>query len=114
MLCSSGAATHVSCCPPRPQRPLLLSGHERALNQIKFNREGDLIFSCSKDNVVNVWYSHNGERIGTYEGNNGSVWSIDPDCESGGYRERARRWGVRGAGGDEQGRRRKARKEEAR
>ncbi|PWN99768.1 putative TIF34-translation initiation factor eIF3, p39 subunit [Tilletiopsis washingtonensis] len=68
--------------PPGGRRPLLLSGHERALNQIKFNREGDLLFSCSKDNVVNVWYSHNGERLGTYEGNNGSVWSIDPDHTS--------------------------------
>jgi WD40 repeat protein len=73
-----------------PQRPLLLSGHERALNQIKFNREGDLLFSCSKDNVVNVWYSHNGERLGTYEGNNGSVWSIDPDRE----------WAAGGGGAD--------------
>lgn len=63
------------------QRPILLQGHERSLNQIKFNREGDLLFSCSKDNVVNAWFAHNGERLGTYDGNGGSVWSIDPDCE---------------------------------
>lgn len=64
-------------------RPILLSGHERSLNQIKFNREGDLLFSCSKDHVVNAWFAHNGERLGTYDGNNGTVWSIDPDCEYG-------------------------------
>ncbi|KAK0556954.1 translation initiation factor eIF3 subunit [Tilletia horrida] len=60
-------------------RPILLAGHERSLQQIKFNRDGDLIFSVSKDNVVNAWYSHNGERVGTYEGHNGTVWSVDVD-----------------------------------
>ncbi|KAF8921604.1 WD40-repeat-containing domain protein [Mucidula mucida] len=63
-------------------RPILLQGHERSLTQIKFNADGDLLFSCSKDNVINVWYSHNGERLGTYEGNNGTVWTVDVDSES--------------------------------
>lgn len=58
------------------------SGHERSLTQIKFNTEGDLLFSCSKDHVINVWFSHNGERLGTYDGHNGTVWTIDVDCES--------------------------------
>jgi translation initiation factor 3 subunit I len=26
-----------------------------------------------------VWFSHNGERLGTYAGNNGSVWTLDVD-----------------------------------
>jgi len=51
------------------------------LNQIKFNREGDLLFSCSKDSTVNAWFSHNGERLGTYDGHNGTVWSLDVDRE---------------------------------
>ncbi|KIO29603.1 hypothetical protein M407DRAFT_167483 [Tulasnella calospora MUT 4182] len=63
-------------------RPILLQGHERSLTQIKYNREGDLLFTCSKDHVINVWYSHNGERLGTYEGHNGSVWSVDVDSKS--------------------------------
>ncbi|KAI3628605.1 translation initiation factor eIF3 subunit [Malassezia furfur] len=63
-------------------RPIVLSGHTRSLNQIKFNREGDLLFSVSKDNVVNVWFSHNGERLGTYNGHNGTVWSVDVDNNS--------------------------------
>ena len=54
-------------------------GHERSLTQIKFNADGDLLFSCSKDHVINVWFSHNGERLGTYEGNSGSVWTVDVD-----------------------------------
>ncbi|KAJ7759207.1 WD40-repeat-containing domain protein [Mycena metata] len=57
-------------------------GHERSLTQIKFNKEGDLLFSCSKDHIINVWYSHNGERLGTYNGNNGTVWTVDVDSES--------------------------------
>ncbi|THH30046.1 hypothetical protein EUX98_g4150 [Antrodiella citrinella] len=63
-------------------RPILLQGHERSLTQIKFNAEGDLLFSSSKDSVINVWFSHNGERLGTYEGHNGAVWSIDVDTQS--------------------------------
>ncbi|KAF8182325.1 eukaryotic translation initiation factor 3 [Pholiota molesta] len=63
-------------------RPILLQGHERSLTQIKFNAEGDLLFTCSKDNIINVWYTHNGERLGTYEGNNGTVWTVDVDPQT--------------------------------
>lgn len=61
------------------QKPLLLHGHERAITQIKYNREGDLLFSASKDNKPNVWYSLNGERLGTFNGHQGAVWCIDVD-----------------------------------
>ena len=71
--------------PPRHlasiQRPILLSGHERSLTQVKFNREGDLLFSVAKDPTINAWFSHNGERLGTYEGHNGTVWTVDVDCK---------------------------------
>lgn len=40
-----------------------------------------MLFSASKDHVINVWHSHNGERLGTYDGHNGTVWTIDVDCE---------------------------------
>lgn len=88
-------------------RPIMLSGHERSLTQIKYNSEGDLLFSASKDHVINVWHSHNGERLGTYNGHNGSVWSIDADCEyqpsnlgsRGGMRERERGWAARSSCG---------------
>ncbi|KIL66728.1 hypothetical protein M378DRAFT_346878 [Amanita muscaria Koide BX008] len=63
-------------------RPILLQGHERSLTQIKFNLEGDLLFSCSKDHIINVWFAHNGERLGTYDGHNGSVWTVDVDYET--------------------------------
>lgn len=58
-------------------KPLMLHGHERPITTIKYNREGDLIFSASKDKKPNVWYSLNGERLGTFNGHNGSVWCID-------------------------------------
>lgn len=60
----------------------MLHGHERAITQIKYNREGDLLFSCSKDPVPNVWFSVNGERLGTLEGHSGAVWCIDVNWDS--------------------------------
>ncbi|CCD26476.1 translation initiation factor eIF3 subunit i NDAI_0H03030 [Naumovozyma dairenensis CBS 421] len=60
-------------------RPIILMGHERPLTQVKYNKEGDLIFSCSKDNFASIWYSVNGERLGTLNGHAGTIWSIDVD-----------------------------------
>lgn len=56
--------------------PILLKGHERPLTKIIFNHDGDLIFSSSKDRVPNVWYWHNGERLGTFDGHSGAIWDI--------------------------------------
>ncbi|KAE8541263.1 eukaryotic translation initiation factor 3 subunit I [Cryptococcus gattii VGV] len=69
-------------------KPIILQGHERSLNQIVFNSEGDLLFSASKDSVVNAWYTSNGERLGTYggikggDGHNGSVWTVAVDSQT--------------------------------
>ena len=52
-------------------KPLMLNGHTRALTQIKYNPEGDLLFSCAKDDKPCVWFSHNGERLGTFDGHKG-------------------------------------------
>lgn len=60
----------------------MLHGHERAITQIKYNREGDLLFTASKDPIPNVWYSLNGERLGTFNGHGGVVWCIDVDWQS--------------------------------
>jgi len=60
----------------------MLQGHERAITQIKYNREGDLLFSSAKDVTPNVWYSLNGERLGTYNGHTGAVWCIDVDWKT--------------------------------
>lgn len=60
----------------------MLKGHERSLTQVKYNREGDLIFTVSKDKEASLWYSNNGERVGTFVGHGGTIWSIDVDKES--------------------------------
>ncbi|KAJ3197620.1 Eukaryotic translation initiation factor 3 subunit I [Irineochytrium annulatum] len=58
-------------------RPILLHGHTRSLTRIRYNTDGDLLFSASKDNKPSVWFSQNGERLGTYNGHNGTVWDLD-------------------------------------
>ncbi|CAG0914489.1 unnamed protein product, partial [Notodromas monacha] len=73
-------------------RPLMLHGHERAVTKIKYNREGDLLFTASKSSWLNVWYSANGERLGTYGkpatdnepgyGHSGTIWCLDVDWMS--------------------------------
>ncbi|KAG5463185.1 MAG: eukaryotic translation initiation factor 3 subunit, partial [Olpidium bornovanus] len=68
-------ATATACNTLKGDRGLLLNPR-RSLTQIKFNRDGDLLFSASKDNVLCVWYWHNGERLGTYEGHQGAIWSV--------------------------------------
>uniref|UniRef100_A0A0E0QH71 Serine-threonine kinase receptor-associated protein n=1 Tax=Oryza rufipogon TaxID=4529 RepID=A0A0E0QH71_ORYRU len=58
-------------------RPILMKGHERPLTFLRYNRDGDLLFSCAKDHTPNVWFADNGDRLGTYSGHNGAVWSCD-------------------------------------
>ena len=64
------------------QRPILLQGHTRSLTMVRYNREGDLLFTVSKDNVPNVWLTSTGERLGTYRGHMGSVWCVASTCTS--------------------------------
>lgn len=54
-----------------------MKGHERPLTFLKYNRDGDLLFSCAKDHTPTVWFADNGERLGTYRGHNGAVWCCD-------------------------------------
>ena len=64
------------------QHPYLLKGHSRSLTFVKYNRDGDLIFSCSKDHIPCVWRSANGERLGSYNGHNGAVYGCDVTPDS--------------------------------
>jgi translation initiation factor 3 subunit I len=47
-------------------KPLILQGHSRPIRDIKFNKEGDLLFTGSNDRNVTLWAAETGERIGTY------------------------------------------------
>lgn len=56
-----------------------MKGHERAISVVKFNYDGDLLFTASKDNTPSMWRTEDGERIGTFDGHKGSVWDLDCD-----------------------------------
>jgi translation initiation factor 3 subunit I len=58
--------------------------HDSPTNIIlhSYNLDGDLIFSVSKDQQICVWFSHNGERLGTYHGHVGAIWTVDVDPTS--------------------------------
>ena len=63
-------------------KPIILQGHVRSLTQIVYNADGDLLFTAGKDPVFNVWFTSNGERLGTFNGHNGTIWSITCDSKS--------------------------------
>ncbi|MCJ1346187.1 translation initiation factor eIF3 subunit [Peltigera leucophlebia] len=81
-------------------RPILLQGHERPLTQIRYTKDGDLLFSVAKDQIICAWFSANGERLGTYHGHQGAVWTVDIDpsttlLASGAADNTVRLWDVR-------------------
>ena len=61
------------------QRPYLLQGHERPITTVKFNYDGDLLFTASKDLIPSVWRTESGDRLGTFAGHKGTVWDLDCD-----------------------------------
>jgi translation initiation factor 3 subunit I len=60
----------------------LTTYQERALTQIRYNRDGDIIFSTAKDQHICAWFAHNGERLVTYHGHQGAIWTVDVDPTS--------------------------------
>jgi len=48
-------------------KPIILQGHSRPIKDIKFNKDGDLIFTASNDRSVTLWAAETGERIGTFD-----------------------------------------------
>src|SRR5262249_28259460 len=51
----------------------------RDLTQFKFTHDGDILFSVAKDQIICAWFSANGERLGTYHGHQGAIWTVDVD-----------------------------------
>ncbi|KAJ3367088.1 hypothetical protein AMAG_01945 [Allomyces macrogynus ATCC 38327] len=81
-------------------RPIVCQGHTRPLTRVRYNRDGDLMFSAGKDAKFNVWSSATGELIGSYDGHTGVVWDIDVDANttrtmSGSADSSARLWDAR-------------------
>mmetsp|Transcript_43021 Transcript_43021/g.48692 ORF Transcript_43021/g.48692 Transcript_43021/m.48692 type:complete len:359 (-) Transcript_43021:350-1426(-) len=60
-------------------KPYLLQGHERPITVIKYNYDGDLLVTASKDQIPSMWRVENGERIGTFHGHKGTIWDLDID-----------------------------------
>lgn len=50
--------------------------HEKPITWVQYNREGDLLFVSSKDTIVTVWFTSNGELLGSYK-HEGAVNCID-------------------------------------
>ena len=49
------------------------------LTSHRYTKDGDIIFSVAKDQIICAWFSANGERLGTYHGHQGALWTIDID-----------------------------------
>jgi len=58
--------------------------HEKPITDIKYNATGDILFTSAKvmNGSINVWWANNGERIGTYDGHKGAIYSIDVNHDS--------------------------------
>jgi len=46
---------------------------------VKYNHDGDLLFTASKDHVPSVWRAERGDRLGTFNGHKGTVWDMSID-----------------------------------
>ncbi len=62
-------------------KPISLRGHERPVNVVKINFDGDLLFSGSTDKRVNLWDAYTGERLGSYL-SSAAVKTIDVTVDS--------------------------------
>lgn len=62
-------------------KPIALHGHMKPVTQIRYNREGDLIFSSGKDGIISCWRTTTGERIGTYGGHS-AIAGIAVNCST--------------------------------
>jgi len=56
--------------------------HGKPVTDVIFNKDGDLLFSCDKEGNIFVWWTDSGERIGTFNGHRGAIYSIDVDRSS--------------------------------
>jgi translation initiation factor 3 subunit I len=77
-----------------------LTAPSLTLTSLRYNADGDIIFSVSKDHIICAWFSANGERLGTYHGHQGALWTVDIDptttlLASGGADNTMRLWEVK-------------------
>ena len=58
-----------------------LKVHERNINIVRFNYDGDLLFSGDADRLINVFEAYTGERLGSYSAKT-AVKTLDVDIDS--------------------------------
>jgi WD40 repeat protein len=63
-------------------KPIIIHGHNKPLTTVKYNLDGDLLFTAGKDRKANVYYADTGNRLGTYGYHKGAVWDLDPSWDS--------------------------------
>ena len=44
-----------------------LKGHDRPLTCVVFNKDNDLLLTCGREGLINIWFTENGERLGTLQ-----------------------------------------------
>ena len=72
-----GRGSRTSRPRRRDEEQLLTLGGDN-----RYNLDGDIIFSVAKDQQICAWFSHNGERLGTYHGHVGAIWTVDVEPTS--------------------------------
>jgi len=63
-------------------QPIALKGHTRSITFLQYNRDSDLLFTCAKDTTPTVFYTANGERIGTFNGHTGANTKLNVSADS--------------------------------
>ena len=59
-----------------------LKGHKRPVKYLRYNTEGDLVFTTGLDPAVLVWSTATGEMLGSYEGHQGAIRMCDSNYTS--------------------------------
>lgn len=58
-------------------RRLKLISHEGPITSVKYNRDGDMLFTASKTPPAMVWRTDNGMRVGSYDGEKAAISCLD-------------------------------------
>mmetsp|Transcript_83909 Transcript_83909/g.246066 ORF Transcript_83909/g.246066 Transcript_83909/m.246066 type:complete len:508 (-) Transcript_83909:173-1696(-) len=78
----TAAPTMINKPSAREAKGNTLHGHERPVTFITWNRDCNLLFTCGKDKIVNVWSFPDGECLGSYGGHIGAVWACSVTADS--------------------------------
>eukprot|EP00919_Chromeraceae_sp_WS-2016_P036306 GHVR01086199.1.p1 GENE.GHVR01086199.1~~GHVR01086199.1.p1 ORF type:complete len:365 (+),score=80.67 GHVR01086199.1:93-1187(+) len=55
----------------------ILPGHERPVTFVRYNDDGDLLFTCGKDKEILMFNAKDGKLMGMFKGHNGAICNVD-------------------------------------